>query len=343
MSRTTLALALVCVSGCAGELGEWGAPVDAETPDPMADVAGDALAPDASDDDSSRDDDVVVTGPDVSLDAASDAAPDAPLDVAPRDVQADAAPRDAPPPPPDTPMVPRCTGSASGQSDVWTCTSDRAARQRCVSGTTETVRCASGCVAAAGGAVCSCGSMAGFTVWNCLPSGNLGRCQGGAWIEQSCMGNGCSARPTGVDDVCNGPPPPPGTLDCASLQWWNSSLTYQHVSSGWVDTDLNVVAGTRVQLRHNARLDRHGVYGWGYMPEFTDMVTGARFRFLHLRPQNQYATTVGRVYPAGYIVGLSGGNTADTGYPTYSTGQHLCVQTLIAYRSAFPTGRDACR
>ncbi len=40
---------------------------------------------------------------------------------------------------------------------------------------------------------------------------------------------------------------------------------------------------------------------------------------------------------------LSGGNTADTGYPTYSTGAHLCVQTQVAYRTAFPMGTDACR
>ena len=79
------------------------------------------------------------------------------------------------------------------------------------------------------------------------------------------------------------------------------------------------------------------------MPEFTDLVTGYRFRLLHLRPQFQYATSVGHTYPAGYIVGLSGGDTADTGLGPYSTGQHLCVQTLVAYRTAFPSGVDACR
>ena len=162
---------------------------------------------------------------------------------------------------------------------------------------------------------------------NCGGDGCGGSCGGcpGGW---SCDGGHCRA---------------PDLPQCGELQWWNSYITYEHLSSGWRDTDLGVRAGTPVQLRHASRLERHGVYGWGYMPEFTDLATGARFRFLHLRPQNQWATDVGRVYPAGYVVGLSGGDTWDTGYPTYSTGSHLCVQTLWTYRAAFPSGRDACR
>lgn len=42
---------------------------------------------------------------------------------------------------------PRCTGSASGQSSIWTCTADRRARQRCVSGNVQTEACSYGCVA----------------------------------------------------------------------------------------------------------------------------------------------------------------------------------------------------
>ncbi len=112
--------------------------------------------------------------------------------------------------------------------------------------------------------------------------------------------------------------------------------------SGWNDTDLAVSASTPVQLRHRSVLTGTGVYGWGYMPEFTDSVTGIAFTLLHLRPQFQYATEVGREYPAGFIVGISGGDTADTGLGEYSTGAHLCVQTLVAYRDAFPTGDDPC-
>ena len=32
----------------------------------------------------------------------------------------------------------------------------------------------------------------------------------------------------------------------------------------------------------------------------------------------------------------------DTGYPTYSSGSHLCVQTLVTWRSGFPSGHDTC-
>ena len=195
-----------------------------------------------------------------------------------------------------------CTGSASGSSPVWTCTSDRRARQRCVSGATQTETCT----------------------------------------------YGCSPMPTGVDDVCNPMPAPggSGSVSCSLPQWWNLPYSwspgYYSVRYG-VDSDLRMSAGTGVQLRHASRLVAEGVYGWGWMPEFQDTVTGFRFRFLHLQPSRRLITAVGTVYPAGTLVGYSGGNTADTGYPTYSTGAHLCVQTQVPYRSAFPMGTDACR
>ena len=145
-----------------------------------------------------------------------------------------------------------------------------------------------------------------------------------------------------LDRVGSTPPPSSGGLQCSHLQWWNSYITYQSVDYGWHDTDLGVSHGTPVQLRHASRLDKYGTYGWGYMPEFTDLVTGDRFRFLHLLPQDRWATNVGHVYEAGTVVGLSGGDTKDTGLGVYSTGAHLCVQTLASYRSAFPSGHDTC-
>lgn len=162
---------------------------------------------------------------------------------------------------------------------------------------------------------------------NCGGDGCGGSC-GGCAAGWSCDGAHCQL---------------PDRPVCGELQWWNTYITYEHISYGWHDTDLGVRADTRVQLRHTSRLERTGVYDWGYMPEFTDLATGARFRMLHLRPQHQWATEVGRVYPAGYVVGLSGGDTRDTGLPVYSTGQHLCIQTLRTYRDAFPRGDDACR
>jgi hypothetical protein len=149
---------------------------------------------------------------------------------------------------------------------------------------------------------------------------------------------GCSPQPMGFPDFCV------GVLSCAHEQWWNTALTYgPYMSYGWWDTDLAVKHDTPVQLRHDSKLYKTGVYGWGYMPEFVDLVTNEKFRFLHLRPQKQLATNVGQVYPAGTIVGYSGGDTADTGLGTYSTGAHLCVQTLNDYRTCFPKGVDPCQ
>jgi hypothetical protein len=147
--------------------------------------------------------------------------------------------------------------------------------------------------------------------------------------------------PPGVPDYCT---TAGAGLVCGNVQWWSSAITFgPYVSYGWWDTDLAVSNMSKVQLRHASRLEKEGVYGWGWMPEFTDTVTGKRFRFLHLQPSARYATAVGTVYPAGTIVGLSGGGTKETGYPTYSTAPHLCVQTIEKYRDVFPSGTDACK
>lgn len=178
-----------------------------------------------------------------------------------------------------------------------------------------------------------------------LDANTLFDCKGGVFtVSQKCSGT-CYVAPAGTADYCTSPPPPGGTgLVCSNVQWWNSALTYgPYMSYGWWDTDIASSSGSKIQLRHDSKLDKHGVYGWGWMPEFTDQVTGYRFRFLHLKPSAQYTTEIGKVYPAGTIVGLSGGDTADTGLGTYSTGAHLCVQTLVDYRTAFPKGTDACK
>ncbi len=174
---------------------------------------------------------------------------------------------------------------------------------------------------------------------------------------------GCSRMPTGMDDTCL-PMPMPGSgqANCAYPQWWTLPYSwdpgYYTVRYG-VDSDLRMAAGTPVQLRHASRLLSEAVYAWGWMPEFQDTVTGHRFRFLHLQPSRRLTTAIGTTYPAGTLVGYSGGGTPDTGYCTpipgcspvnctagscvYSTGAHLCVQTQVGYRTAFPNTRDACR
>ncbi len=250
-----------------------------------------------------------------------------------------------------------CAGSASGTSSIWTCAADLRSRQRCVSGATQTEACPSGCttrplgtddVCASGSTGCA-GSASGTTaIWTCTSDGRARqRCVSSSIQTEACM-YGCTAMPTGVDDVCTAMPAPggSGSPSCALPQWWNLPYSwspgYYSVRYG-VDSDLRMTAGTGVQLRHASRLLAEGVYGWGWMPEFQDTVTGHRFRFLHLQPSRRLTTSIGTTYPAGTLVGYSGGNTADTGYPTYSTGAHLCVQTQVAYRTAFPMGTDACR
>lgn len=171
-----------------------------------------------------------------------------------------------------------------------------------------------------------------------LDPNTLYTCKGGVFTVSEKCGSTCHVAPPGVNDYCEGT----GLL-CSNVQWWNASITYgPYVSYGWWDTDLAIGDRSRVQLRHDSQLYKTGVYGWGYMPEFVDQATGKKFRFLHLHPDSQWATAVGTIYHAGYVVGLSGGGTADTGYGTYSTGPHLCVQSLDTYRNTFPAGTDAC-
>jgi len=141
--KSALALAvLVALHRCAPDagldLGHPPIPQDAELDDDALEPFSpendgtDASAPeDATDAEAPMD---ATDPPDEGLVDASLSRPDA-IDV--RDVV----------PPRDVPSPPRmCTGSASGQSSIWTCTSDRSSRQRCVSGTVQTERCAHGCV-----------------------------------------------------------------------------------------------------------------------------------------------------------------------------------------------------
>src|SRR5438270_5565501 len=152
--------------------------------------------------------------------------------------------------------------------------------------------------------------------------------------------------------ACGGELPPDESantddlVSCRSIQWWHGySITSNRKESyGWWDTDLAVSSSTPIQLRHASKLIAQGTYAWGWMPTFVDQATGREFRFLHLRPQHRYTTSIGHVYPAGTLVGVSGGDSWDTGGAGrgYSTGPHLCVQTLSGFRADFPNSRDKC-
>lgn len=161
------ALGLLCVAGCGGEviapddpddLAHPSIPADAELPEasdaPLLPPIVDDPAPDAA----PRDAPTGVVDAPVAVDAGAEAMT---VDVpATRDVAAAADAGGSPP---------RCTGSASGQSSIWTCTSSLAARQRCVSGRVETQACAHGCLRRPSGTpdVCAEAPPATPTLPNC--------------------------------------------------------------------------------------------------------------------------------------------------------------------------------
>jgi hypothetical protein len=136
--------------------------------------------------------------------------------------------------------------------------------------------------------------------------------------------------------------------------------------SGWYDTDIHALGWTPIKIPHQSRLDNNKVWAWGYMPEMTDLVTGKQFKVLHLHPSDQaghdakYANAygLGNIVPAGTVIGLSGGDTCDTGNTcacsntgwctagnpasgcclstTHSSAAHLCINTTVLFRTAFP-------
>lgn len=233
-------------------------------------------------------------------------------------------------------------GAKQGTNNLYVCEGHK---------TSSVKACSNGCVVKSGGADV-CQSDANEPCFNDGDGTYCGAAIGGdpatlyvckAHVTSSktkCAG-GCQNQASGIADTCKGD----GKVECSAVQWWNSAINYgpYKSGSGWWDTDLNVSAGNKVQLRHDSKLVAEGVYGWGWMPTFVDQKTGKKFRFLHLRPQAKYTTTIGKIYPAGTIVGLSGGDTYDTGKPQYSTGAHLCVQTLDTYGSCFPKGTEPCK
>lgn len=213
-----------------------------------------------------------------------------------------------------------CAGSASGTSAIWTCTSDRTSRQRCPAGVIETERCASG---------------------------------------------SCVSQPSGVDDVC---PPDPNASNAAMycvggqcVHWWNCRVTYQYQYSGsrdW-DTDFHMADGTPIALPHRSRLTAIFLVGSGFQPEFTDLTSGEWVHFNHLHLNSEFGGNdralghvqlvslsdpnhTDHIYPAGWVVGFSGGGTTRTGYlgtdssgnvcaGGHSTAAHFCAVTTSAH------------
>jgi hypothetical protein len=147
----------------------------------------------------------------------------------------------------------------------------------------------------------------------------------------------------------------------AGISWWTRAHTYEFATCTveW-DNDLSVSAGSTIVLPHDSMyLGESSSYSfqscggaWGYGPTFHDMVSNVNFHFNHLKPGWKTFANVaaGTVIKAGSFVGVSGGDTCETGYcncnlnccnggtscplegggnswcaSTHSTGQHLCV------------------
>lgn len=179
-------------------------PDDADLSLPPEDDGTDAATTDAAVDaraDAQRD-----AGPDVLvvLDAPIDARADVPPATDVADARVDVAP-------------PRCTGSASGQSSIWTCTADRTARQRCVTGVVQTERCPHGCEAHPSGTDDTCAPAATTTLPACAHRALLSwglhpdasdhlRCIGVAsWRITQTIGNAAASAGThGVDGYVSG-------------------------------------------------------------------------------------------------------------------------------------------
>jgi len=254
-------------------------------------------------------------------DAAIDAGP-------PHDANTDAftpaidAGRDATTPMPDA-GPPDCSHSASGTTHIWTCTADHTARQRCTATT------------------------------------------GGYTETEVCAFGPCVGMPSGVDDVCPSDPSlSNASMYCpggACVHWWNCRITYQYqyTGSGDWDTDFHMPDGTPIALPHRSQLTAVYLVGAGFQPEFADLTSGEWVHFNHLHLNSEFGGddhAIGpvqlvsltdpshpdHIYPAGWVVGFSGGGTSRTGYAGtdaagnvcsggHSTAAHFCAVTRVTH------------
>ncbi|MEZ4411023.1 MAG: hypothetical protein R3A52_31765 [Polyangiales bacterium] len=204
--------------GCGAEVAP------ANEPDP-------GLHPDYPEDAEIAEDADVPLLPPIVDDLDADLAEDASVDDAPptaADAPGATDARTVTDAPATTDVPPRCTGSASGQSSIWTCTRDGLARERCVLGRVERDTCANGCVRRPSGTndVCAprcTGSASGqSSIWTCTSDErSRQRCVLGE-VETDACRFGCLRRPSGTNDVCATEPPPTTLPACARrplLHW----------------------------------------------------------------------------------------------------------------------------
>jgi len=141
---------------------------------------------------------------------------------------------------------------------------------------------------------------------------------------------GTYSLPASIGTYCI--PVPPGRP--APIRWWSykPSYSYATCTKTMIDNDVGAIgAGNTIVLPHEAEYlgDASNTCftcpggAWGLSPVFYDRVTGKKFHFNHLKPgwnTLDPRTDVGKTFKAGSFVGVSGGDTCETGYRC--TGSH---------------------
>jgi hypothetical protein len=121
--------------------------------------------------------------------------------------------------------------------------------------------------------------------------------------------------------------------------WLDSRLpgsTGHYMYGGtWYDSDMSWSTGSIVRLPTDAKYIgniyakvhcTNGTYEDMRSPEFESTVGGVtrKYIFNHLEKFYLGSVPIGTWFNGGAVIGLTGGGTCITGYPTYSSGPHFC-------------------
>ena len=189
--------------------------------------------------------------------------------------------------------------------------------------------------------------VAALAAASCAPAGVVGNegAHGGATgyycPNQACTSAGgcCTGASSCAATTCI--PVPSGST--APVQWWTQNATYSSGSCSGYDLDNGNIQNQVIVLPHDSEYlgdssdwthynscTSSPLTGgaWGFGPSFYDTVTGVKFHLNHIKPTTASAlgnTPTGTMLKAGSYIGISGGNTCETGYcSTASTGCLAC-------------------
>lgn len=206
--------------------------------------------------------------------------------------------------------------------------------------------------------------VAALAAASCGPTGAVGNegAHGGAngyyCPDQACTSaGGCCTGGSCASPTCI---PVPSGLP-APVQWWTQNATYSAAppNSGCstsYDLDNGNIQNQVIVLPHDSEyLGDYSSYAynscagaWGFGPSFYDTVTGVKFHLNHIRPGFGAAalgnTQTGTMLKAGSYVGISGGNTCETGYCSngYSSTYGYTQCLVSSCGGANKNGNGAC-